>query len=149
MTNLKTPIPVKSIIVLLSANFLYLTGIAAYLFYLAYLAEMGSLSDWQSKFLQGAGFNSESYSYSDHAAYTGAIALPILFSFINMLLAIFKKPNMLMASLLISWFIFKAASIGLGIFTGFISFILLLVPSSSRYFKELKAVKSEKNAENA
>ena len=140
---MERPVPVKIVIFAYGALALFIIVASAYATYLGWIAENGTLSEYQSGFIKGMGFDLSTFGISDSGAYAGAMAPALLISLIS-LVFILKR-------WIIAFFvIFSLDAIlftgGIGYLFKIITAVLLLIPSSQDYFKN-QSVKSPDNCE--
>ena|SRR3990167_1328480 len=135
--KLKRPLTLNLVLTIYILSSLVLLGLALFVSYIGLNADNGTMSEYQSKFITGMGFDPNYFSFVQSGAYVGAVAPGFTINLISMLFLL-KRWNVAFA------FVFLVDLIVLTSGIGYVSKVavigLFATPSCRKYFKPVNTV---------
>ncbi len=128
---MKKPIPIKIVIFAYSliAVLIFLSSI--YAMYIGWAADNGNLSEYQSGFVQGMGFNPATFSFNDSAVYAGRMGPTFLIALLCILCLLKRWISAFVIIFIVDALLFTSS---IGYLFKIITVVLLLLPPSRKYF---------------
>jgi len=145
MEQMKRPIPVKILIASYGLLTIGITVAICFSAYVGWVAENGSLSDYQVGFVQGMGFNEYSYSLSEAGIYAGRMGPTLLTGLLCLFFLLRNMPNLFLAVFALDALLLTS---GGAYILKVVVLILFFIPVSQAYFKTDKQSKPTDEMEN-
>ena len=134
---MKRPIPLKIVIAAYSILSLLIFAASAYASYVGWVADHGSLTEYQKGFISGMGFDAKTFRLADAGSYAGTMAPTFLVALLSILCLLRRWIGAFFIIFAIDAVLFTG---GIGYVFKFVTLALLLTPSSQKHFKKVKTV---------